>query len=208
MCHVIKLSVRCSDLSSLTVRVQLGAAWLTCVFSTVQRRSGAMASGGCRWAQRGTPYSGWRRALHTPRTGGTHLGLMEWLSWLSAHTRGVQLDSEQDVWMNLNAQNIERSVEFAVSCPVTAQPAVWILYGQSFSALWIFNWTPNWWIQRWNLGKLELSEYRGVEARKWTVANIIPSDFILTWCWKQIKWARALLLVGRCTTLGLWTRVL
>lgn len=85
-------------------------------------------------------------------------------------------------------------------------PAVWTLYGKTFSALWIFHWTPNWQSQNWNLGKLEVCEYRGVEARKWTVANIIPSDVIPSWCWKQIKWARALLLVGHHTTLGLWIR--
>lgn len=48
-------------------------------------------------------------------------------------------------------------------------------------------------------------EYRGVEARQWAVANIIHSHVIPTWG-KQIKWARALLLVGHCTTLGFWTR--
>lgn len=126
VCHDVKLTVRCSHLSRLTVSVQFSArgavCWLTCLLFTVQRRSGVTASGGCRWARRGTPYSGWRRALHTPRTGGTHLALMKWLSWLSACTKGIKLDSKQDVWMNLNAQSIKNSVEFAVSCHVTAKP--------------------------------------------------------------------------------------
>lgn len=99
VCHVIKLIVGCSDLCSLTVRVHFNGSMccVNCLSFTEQRRSGVMASGGCRSAQRGTPCSGWRRALHTPRTGGTHLGLMEWLSWGSAYAKGMKLDSKQDV---------------------------------------------------------------------------------------------------------------
>lgn len=68
-------------LSSMTASVQLNAHktfhWLISVFFTVRRRNGVTVSEVSRSARQDTPYCGWRRALPTQRTGGTHFRLVQ-----------------------------------------------------------------------------------------------------------------------------------
>lgn len=162
--HIIKLIIREWFLCSVTVSVQLNVlktiCWLNYVFFTVRRRNGVMVSGVFHSAQQDTPYCDWRRGLHTPRTGGTHFGLIKCTVMIIYILTELNWTSNKKLLGCVNefkypAYWRKKSAESVVSCPVTAQALLcgpcmgrtFVSFG-SLIDLWI------WWIQKWNLGEL------------------------------------------------------